>query len=337
LAALAERVSRVETLADVTQPAKVVRPAKLPRGRVAPRPTRNTIVGGLIGLALGILAAFARDALDARLRGSRSIQEQLGLPLLGHVGEEPLKAAATPMNGRPAISETDLEPFHILRANLRFMDPERATRTIAVTSALPEEGKSSVAMLLACAHAVAGSRALLVECDFRRPALASRLGLEDTPGLADFLRDAAGWQEILREVSLGRSGSVNGDRRGGTSGGGSFTLIPAGRPAAHPAQLLGSASFADRLSVMSRAYDVVLLDCTPVLPVVDALEVLPHVEGTLLCVRDSSTTGAQARSAKLAIERASGGAVGIVVTGPRDEEDYGYYAPEEGRGAVTVG
>jgi Mrp family chromosome partitioning ATPase len=100
----------------------------------------------------------------------------------------------------------------------------------------------------------------------------------------------------------------------------------AGGASARPAESLGSPAFRDFLGVVSRAFDMVVLDCTPLLPVVDALQLVPVVDCVLLCLRSSETNRDQARAAKAALARFPARPTGIVVTGLRsgDLVEYGY-------------
>jgi Mrp family chromosome partitioning ATPase/capsular polysaccharide biosynthesis protein len=333
----AQRLAQLETLESVTRPASVARYAEAPAAPISPRPIRNTILGLLVGLTLGILAAFIRDSLDVRLRGAREIQNEMGFPLLGHVGRESLGNAGISVNGRAAVAAPELESFRILRTNLEFLDVDHPPKTILVTSALPEEGKSTVAASLAAATALSGRRTLLVECDLRRPSLAGRLGLKDRPGLSDFLAGKAGPRDIVQALPIAAGMPTNGHRRrnGKANGNGhasdgdhdaSLVCITAGAPTPRPAETLGSERFREFLEQVREAYDIVILDSSPMLPVVDTLEVLPRVDGVLVCVRAGRTTREQARAAKAAIEHFPPRPTGLVVTGVRgDEAAYGYY------------
>lgn len=364
-----ERISRLQGLLSVARPVEITRVASVPIDPVSPRPVRNTIFGLLLGLTLGILAAFARDSLDRRLRGARQIQEQLGLPLLGHVSHDAMGRAGMIPNGRSVMSAPDLEAFRILRTNLEFLDVDTPTKSIVITSALPEEGKSTVAASLACAHAAAGVRTLLVECDLRRPALAERLGIERAPGLTDYLIGRASPQDVLQVVTLpgaggnGTAASNGGAKKGagkkqqdeeGTedeaptadgaedeaptptwgqtedafSASGQLVCITAGAPAPRPAEMLGSERFRTFLEQVSLAYDMVVLDSSPLLSVVDTLELIPHVDGVVICVRAARTTRDQARAAKSAVDHLPSRPTGLVVTDVRhgSDEDYGFYS-----------
>lgn len=346
----ADRLARLKSLSRFASPIEIANSAQRPSTPVSPRPVRDGILGGLLGLTLGILAAFVRDSLDRRLRGSREIQEQLKLPLLGAVREEAMGRAGPVANGRGPMAEADLEGFRIVRTNLEFLDVDRRVRTLAVTSALPEEGKSTVAASLAFASAAAGAQTLLVECDLRRPSLAGRLGLESRPGLTEYLVGTATPQEILQALPAdtatevisanGANGaSAEGDEEPGQTTseiaiGRSLVCITAGGPAPRPAELLGSQRLEDFLAQVSAAYDTVILDTAPLLSVVDTLELIPHVDGLLICVRAARTTRDQARAAKAAIDHLPRRPTGLVVTGVRsgDEADYGYYYSHAYRG-----
>jgi polysaccharide biosynthesis transport protein len=319
-----ERLNRVETLERIAHPASVAREAVAPANPISPRPVRDALLGLLLGLTVGLLAAFVRDALDRRLRGTSEISEELRMPIIGHLRGDVLGRTLMSSNGRPALNEADFEAFRILRTNLDFLDVDSPLKTVVVTSPLPEEGKSTVAVSLACAYAVAGKRVLLVECDLRRPTLAHRLGIEPQPGISDYLLGQAEPKDVVRTVPV-TAPDGDGAEPGRVP---MIACIAAGRPSPRPAELLGSKRFNGFLGQVAEAYDKVILDATPLLSVVDALELLPQVDGVVMCVRAQRTTRDQARAARSALEHFPQQPRGVVVTGvrPGDEADYGYYS-----------
>jgi tyrosine-protein kinase len=195
-----------------------------------------------------------------------------------------------------------------------------------VTSALPEEGKSTVALALAGAAAVAGKRALLVECDLRRPCLADRLGIDEEPGLTDYLLGEAKPADVLQVVELDTAPAAANGGAAGEKESSSLVCITAGSPAELPAEMLGSERFSKFLSQVSEAYDLVVLDTSPILSVVDSLELAPKVDGLLVCVRLSQTTREEARAAREALGYLPERTTGVVVTGYRPGDDYYGYA-----------
>lgn len=339
-----DRLSRLQLLQDFGTPVEVTRRSEVPDAPIAPDTVMNTGIGILIGLALGLLVAFIRDSLDVRLRGAKEIQAQVKLPLLGHVGRDAMgSAGAVSHNGHGKLSQADLETFRILRKNLEFLDIDRRLKVVAVTSPLPEEGKSTVAASLAGAYAQGGKRTLLVECDLRRPALADRLGLKRSPGLTDYLTEQVGPQEVLQGVALpALVGSKNGHGNGNgaqADANDELVCIMAGSTVPRPGDILASKRFKDFVKQVSEAYDVVVLDTSPLLSVSDTLEVLPLVDGVILCVRAGQTRRDEARAAKAALEHLSEQPAGLVVTGirPGDETDYGYYSSTYAYGPTETG
>jgi capsular exopolysaccharide synthesis family protein len=320
-----ERLNRIETLQRIANPASVASEAVAPSGAVSPRPVRDALLGLLLGITVGLLAAFIRDALDRRLRGTSEISDELKMPILGHLRDDVLGRTLMSSNGRPALNEADFEGFRILRTNLDFLDVDTPLRSVVITSPLPEEGKSTVAVSLACAYAVAGKRVLLVECDLRRPTLAKRLGIAGQPGITDYLLGQAEPKEVVRAVPVAAAGSEPSAEPGRVP---MISCITAGQASPRPAELLGSKRFNGFLAQVSEAYDKVILDATPLLSVVDALELLPQVDGVVMCVRAQRTTRDQARAARSALEHFPERPRGVVVTGLRagDEADYGYYS-----------
>lgn len=329
-----DRISRLEALASFARPAQVAERAVVPDNPISPKPARDALLGALLGLTLGILAAFVRDALDRRLRSVGQIQEEIKLPVVGRVRDEAMGRSGPVANGRGAMEDADLESFRILRANLAFLDVDRPMRSLVVTSPLEGEGKSTVATSLAFANAWAGQRTLLVECDLRRPVLAQRLHLESSPGLADFLAGNAEPQDIVQRVPVAAPASTNGNtphaedeepKPDPTTG--TLACIVAGTRAPRPAELLASERFAQFLAQVSEVYDAVILDTAPMLSVADTLGLVARADGVLVCVRAQRTTRDQVRAARAALERLPERPAALVVTGVKkgDESEYGYY------------
>jgi succinoglycan biosynthesis transport protein ExoP len=325
---LQEQIARLETARELAQPVQIAKPATVPSSPSSPKTARNTVLGGILGLAFGLLAAFMRDSLDRRLRNTDEVQAELHLPVIGRVPDEALGHAGF-ANGDVEDGETHLEAYRMLRTNLEFLQAGSPIKTVMVTSGLPEEGKSTVAIALAGAAAVAGKRTLLVECDLRRPCFADRLGIEAQPGLTDYLVGQAAPADILQVVKLSAPARfhANGKQAAKEQDDyASMVCITSGSNAPLPAEMLGSERFASFLSKVSKAYDTVILDTSPILSVVDALELAPQVDGLLVCVRLSRTTREEARAARDALGHLPGRPTGVVVTGVRPGQDayYGY-------------
>lgn len=323
LTSLNDRETQLQTQEALqTSRALVVRRAG-PATQVQPKVIRNVIIGLLIGLVLGVMLAFIREALDNRVRSATEIGHDVG-PILGHVRSDAWGKVGVSWNGSAqGMSEADFEAFRILRANLEFLDADRRIQTMMVTSALPEEGKSTVASSLASAYVMAGKRTVLVECDLRRPTLASRTGLDSAPGLTDVLVEKVTLEQAIQRVP------VYGQARNGETTPADPTLecITAGTLPPRPAELIGSQRFVDVLGALKREYDTVILDSTPLLSVVDAREILPNVDAVLVCVRVLKTTREQASAARSVLDHLPERPTGVVLTGlkPGHEHDYGYY------------
>ncbi len=311
-------IGRLDTLSRVAEPVAVTRPATEPDSPSSPKPVRDTILAAILGLLLGIGAAFLRNALDRRIKDSHEVQRELGLPLVGYVRSDTLGLTGIGRNGDSFVSEDDLEAFRILRTNVDFLPGDEEISSLVVTSALPEEGKSTVAAWYAYVSAVAGRRTLLVECDFRRPVLATRFGVEGTPGLSEYLGNGLKPKDILRTVEVKGREAID-----------VLPLIPAGENVFQPTEMIASQKFKDFVGEVSDAYDLVVFDSAPLLPVSDTLQLVPEVDGVLFCVRLDQTTRDQAQAAKQALEHLSDKPTGLVITGVQrggEDDYYGYYS-----------
>lgn len=326
-----EQLGRLQTLSAIARPAEVAEVARLPDSPSSPRPLRNAFLAGILGLVVGLLAAFLRDSFDRRLRTVADISNELHLPLIGHVSGQVLGRGPHP-DRENSVSSVDWELFRILRRNLDFLAEGQDVRVVAVTSALPEEGKTTVAGFLAFASAAAGKRTLLIDCDLRQPALAQRIGIKESPGITDFAAGRADPQEILQAVRFGDPSAEDGAGPISREDIGEefqhhLAVISAGTRTRHPVEVIRSERFTGMLDQVRGVYDLVILDTAPLLSVVDSLELLPHADGVLICVRAYQTTRDQARAGRAAIDRLPDIPIGLVVTGTRGihETDYGYY------------
>lgn len=326
---LQNQLAQVRTIQAASESVEIVGAAETPSGPSSPATARNTVLGGLLGLVLGLVAAFVRDSLDRRVHSVQQISQELDLPVLGRVSKD---AMGTPglvsNNGAAPMSDAEFEAFRALRMNLAALkSPNGAVpRSVLVTSGLAQEGKSTVSMALASAAAVTGQSVLLVECDLRRPVFEKRLGVARAPGLSDYLTGAAGPKEILQRIAL-TSPSGAGPTNGSEPMTSSFVAISAGSQVSNPAELLVGNRFKDFLSKVERAYDLVIVDSSPMLSVVDPLEIAPNVDAVLACVRASQTTVEQLHATSESLRNIRDKPIGIVVTGIKKggPDSYDYY------------
>lgn len=330
LSALRQRLNGIELLKLVAEPVVINRRATAPESPESPKPARNTVIGLLIGLIFALLAAFVRSSLDRKVHTPHDVHDELGLPILGRVPEKALGYAGLAKNGRLAMPESDFEAFRMLRMNLGFLEPEDGQlRSVLVTSGGPEEGKTSVSLSLASAAALAGQRVLLVEADLRRPTIATRTGLAPAPGLTDYLQGNAGPAEILQTIDLDAPSLATPAKNGSESDSPSaqMVVITAGTQASTPAELLAGERFTAFIEKVTTAYDLVVIDTSPLLAVVDPVEIAPHVDGVLVCVRVRRTTRDQVRATRATLSMVGESAMGAVATGIKrgDRESGDYY------------
>jgi non-specific protein-tyrosine kinase len=319
------QIQRLDSLATLLEPSEVVERAVPPSGPASPKPVRNAILGGFLGLVLGLVAASLLEALDRRIRRPDEAQNTLGLPLLAVVADHAM--GGVPISNVPAEEHVGaMDSFRRLRTNIGYMNRENPPRTILVTSALPEEGKTTVATGLALASAAAGRRTLLVEGDLSRPVHAVRLGTASSPGLVDYLAGNAQPEQILQLKKFADPGAVTRGN-GATPETSTLTCISAGSARSWSAEMLGTDEFAAFLTEVREAYEVVVIDSAPLLAVAETLQMAPLVDVVLLCVRLNRTTVDEAKAGLEALRRLPDRPTGLVVTGARtDTPGYSYYS-----------
>ena len=269
------------------------RPADAP---VSPNRALIIAIGVLGGAALAIAVAIVRTALDTRVRRVEDVEAATGSTVLGRV------ARTSAVRRHPLIVRHDpygrvAEALRTVRTNLQFVESDRPSQSILVSSAVAGEGKSTTAVNLALTIADAGARVVVVDADLRRSRLARTMRVETSPGLADVLADRATIEQALRPW-----------------GDGALTVLPAGAAPTNPTELLQSGAMARLLRGLESRFDAVIIDAPPLLPVSDAAILGTRVAGTILVAALGSADRGQLREAVYRVRRADGRVLGVVVT-----------------------
>jgi polysaccharide biosynthesis transport protein len=317
---LQSRAAQLGVLAALqTGNAEVVEPAGVPTSPSSPQTKRNGLLGLLLGLLLGTGVVFTAERLDQRVHDASEVEDVYGVPLLGTVPESESYALA----GTQPLPAAEGEAFALLRARLRYFNVDRDVRTLMASSAIPGEGKTTVALNLAMADAVAGdAKVVLLEADLRRPVLAQRLGLPGGPGLAEILSRNATLDSALRTVVVPQLIDANGTSPPRIS------VITAGATPPNPAELLESRAMVDLLSTLSERFDLVIIDTPPTSVVSDAIPLMRLVSGVVVVSRIDTTTRDAARHLRQQLTNLNAPTLGVIANAqPARGSDYGqgYY------------
>lgn len=287
---------------------------------VSPRPVRNIALAGFLGIVLGLLAGFLREHFDRALRSREEVERAFGAPVIGQI---PFVRARRRRDQRSVAWESVggiSEAYRALRANLQYLGIKRPVRTILITSASPEQGKTTVAANLAVAIARSGVSTVVVEGDLRRPRLAQTFGAPSGGlGLTSVLVGAAEPEAAVHDVDTPEGVA---SRPGGA---GRLSLLSSGPLPPNPSELLSSFQMRDVLDRLAGSYDYVLVDSPPVLLVSDALELARMVDGVVLVVRRSRATTDEAAEIRALVERLDIHVLGVVFTDAAPVGSYGAY------------
>jgi succinoglycan biosynthesis transport protein ExoP len=314
---LQNRANQLGVLAALqTGNAELVQPASVPSSPSSPQTKRNGILGGVLGLMLGLGLAFLVERLDRRVRHASELEDAYGVPVLGVVPDSPSYASAA-TQPLPAVES---EAFALLRARLRYFNVDREVRSLLITSAIPGEGKTTVALNLALAEAVAGnSSVVLLEADLRRPALGRRLGIGTQAGLADILSRSATLDEALCTVRIPGRGNGNGPEIG-------IAVVTAGAIPPNPAELIESRAMLELLTALSEQFTLVIIDSPPTSVVSDAIPLMRLVSGVVIVSRVELTTRDATRHLREQLRKLKAPSLGVIANAVpiKGRGSYGY-------------
>lgn len=305
--ALQERIDALVEVQELGPPLRAGRMAELPAEPEAGRSAAlATLTGAALGALLALLWAAAQELYRRPVRRVEQLRVAVGVPFVELAGPT---GAALALRRRPdgELSSTELgdDRLQAVAVGLGLDAPDPRRSTVAVVSAMPAEGKTTLAVGIAAAVARRRKRVLLLETDLRRPTVASRLAIDPEPGLSDYLAGEASPREVIRPLALS-GGSDPGERP-------VFVCVPAGSARPAPLELLAGPRFATLLDQLQRVYDLVVLDTPPLLVAGEASIVASAASATVVCGRAGVTRAADLRRAVGRLDR--GGILGGVLIG----------------------
>ena len=312
----------------------IVDRAEPPAYPSSPKKRLNMLLALMIGLFGGLGLAFLFERLDSSIKSFEDVEKYVKLPSLGMVpafsknlvgygyvhgkrkhkkdkkgkeGEAEAAPDAAGTGGAAELNSIELvtqsapkstysENYRTIRTTLLLSAPDSKPQTIAVTSALPQEGKTVTISNLGVTLAQAGKRVVIVDADLRKPRQHRIFKVRNTSGLTTYLTGGIGLKEILQALSIPN-----------------LYLITAGPVPPNPVELLGSEKMAPMLDELKKVFDYILLDTPPVLAVSDALVMGPSLDGVILIVWGGKTSRDAVRSAREMLDKHKIKCVGVII------------------------
>lgn len=251
----------------------------------APMSIRPGLVKGLLlglgcGALAGIMILVLLDRIDDRMASFGEFQHEFAENVLGQIPKEKTKGKVTllqPDDARHVFAES----YRNVRSSIFFMPCEGPRpKTFLITSAVPNEGKSTVSANLAITMALSGARTLLIDADVRRGALREAFGISSRIGFAEVLKQEVNWREVVVPTAYQN-----------------LFLLPRGKTLSQPSEHLLREYTDAVLKEMYQNYDYILIDSSPIMAADDTTSLAPKIDATLFIVRLSYTSARLTRKA----------------------------------------
>lgn len=281
--------------------------------QTSPDKKLDALAGIVVGALLGVLGVFLIAVLDRRVRDVESLAELVDVPHLGTLRRRPAAPGHEAVVWQEPTSSA-AEDYRQLRSALQYASMRRRPLVLAVSSAAPGEGKTTVATNLAAVIAESDLRVLLIDADLRKPRVAQYTQLAGSVGLA---------QVLVGKVSLADAVQSPGAGHG-------VHILAGGSLPPNPGELVASTHMADLVTDARSSYDVVILDTAPILAVADAFSLAQLADGLLLVARSGVTKKTDLAQALENVKAAGIAVFGFVVNGAKVSASRTYsYAPAE--------
>ncbi|GAX44574.1 lipopolysaccharide biosynthesis protein [Tolypothrix sp. NIES-4075] len=280
--------------------------------RMGPNLQQNLLLGAVVGLMLGGIAAFVREAGDDSVHTTAELEKQVALPLLGTTPKlppaKPRESVIKLPFGKPEVlapwtiqvlqSPPRWESLDLIYKNIELVNTVATFKSLMITSALPDEGKSALALGLAMSAARLHKRVLLIDANLRDPSLHKQLNLPNEQGLSSLLSSDVA---LPNQISIQSSGSSYID------------ILTAGPAPGDPANLLSSPRMMQLMKAFEENYDLVLIDASPVLGMVDAILTASSCRSVVMVASIGRVTRTQLAQATTMLSKLN--LVGVVANG----------------------
>jgi capsular exopolysaccharide synthesis family protein len=268
--------------------ARVISQATKPQRPYFPNVKTALPVGSVIALVLAFMSTLVMEARDRGIRSQSEAARLMGIPATGMI---------------PKYSGyLDVDPYSMIGSAVSDLYMRvavgRSATCIAIASALPHEGKTTIALCLARMAGRSGKKALLIDCDLRRSDLRARLSLPLGPGISDVLQGSADMSDVMLRDSVVPE----------------LSIIPCGESADNPAGLLSSGSMREILSELRQYFDLIVIDTAPVMAAPETMSLAMMADETLLLVKWSATPRATAVAAYRKLRNVGATVAGVVLT-----------------------
>ncbi len=310
---------------------RIIDAARVPTSPSEPNIPRNLSFALVLGVISGVGLAFLLENMDNTVRTPEQAQAISGLPSLGMIplGSKSANHGATGKRLALTASKEVVETVTLVRPQSQMAESYRALRTslllsnlgappkvIMVTSARPQEGKTTTSINSAIVLAQKGVRVLLVDADLRRPSIHKTLGMGPRSGLSNVLTGSATVQQTIATSPILPN----------------LFIMPAGTPPPNPAELLASSHMKDLLAELREQFDHIVIDTPPTLSVTDAVVLSPRADATILVIRSGQTTKQALRRARDILMQVNAHVAGVLLNAvDLTSPDYYYYYEYQGK------
>jgi polysaccharide biosynthesis transport protein len=310
---------------------RIIDAARVPTAPSEPNVPRNLAFALVLGVVSAFGLAFVLEQMDNSVRTPEQAEAISGLPSLGMIpfgskstnhGMDGKRLALTPVN-EVVETVTQVRPhsqmaesYRALRTSLLLSNLGAPPKVIMVTSARPQEGKTTTSINTAIVLAQKGIRVLLIDGDLRRPSIHKTLGMGPRSGLSNVLTGSATVQQTITTSPILPN----------------LFIMPAGTPPPNPAELLASSNMRDLIAELRELYDHIVIDTPPTLSVTDAVVLSPRADATILVIRSGQTTKQALRRARDILIQVNAHVAGILLNAvDLTSPDYYYYYEYQGK------
>ena len=277
----------------------------------SPKKAVNLILATLVGVLLGFGIAQVKKLMNLTVIG---VDDLAGIPLLSAI-EFDYEAKEKPLISQLGKYASRTESYRTLRTSIRYIAPNIPSKVIGITSAVPNEGKTTSSLNFGISLAQSDCKTVLIEADLRRAQFSNYMGeINNVSGITGLLQQKS---KISMTTVMKNSVQIEKSR---------LWVIPCVKIPPNPAELLGSEKFDELLQVLQKNFDYIIIDCPPILPVTDAAIIASKADGMILIVHTGKTKKSELVGARASIESVNGKVFGVVmnkipINGARD---YGY-------------